>query len=321
MGCWDIYCLLCGNPQHGSFDTLKEQFDESVEHYETIADSKNKKNKWFINYFSPIYEQYKKNPTKFIDSIKSINKRTSWLNKCTFLGADGSINHGCKEVSCNISFVDKKNNQFIAQTFFEDLDIKYGVFVHTDCWKFIKQEYGIKLQYKHLPINKISIVEKKVLPNIDYGQMEKYWGQDFDFIQMISDGNEELSSSPLKSNLTAKNINKIFSKLKIRNDLQRKGPIVSASFYKPGTYRLGESFLLGLDKKNGGIWMISGGKWIEIKQTVKILIDIDNLNLIKNVSFAQDVNSEPIFIIKIVNKTIHLITTPEFENKIMKKIR
>jgi hypothetical protein len=51
------------------------------------------------------------------------------------------------------------------------------------------------------------------------------------------------------------------------------------------------------------------------------LIDVDNLNLIKNVSFAQDVNSEPIFIIKIVNETIHLITTPEIENKIIKKIR
>jgi len=319
MGCWDIFCLLCANPQHGSIDTLKEQFDEAVEHYESIAD--NKKNKWFINYFSPIYEQYKKNPKKFIESIKSMNKRTSWLNKCTFLGADGTINHSCKEFACNISFTDKKKNMFVAQTYFEDLDIKYGVFVHTDCWNFIKQEHGIKLQYKHLPINKISIVEKKIVSNIDYGKIEKYWEQDFDFIKMISDGNEELSSSPLKNELTAKNLNKIFSKLKIRNDLNRKGPIASASFYKIGTFRLGESFLSGLNKNNGGIWMISGGKWIEIKQTVKFSIDADNLNLIKNISFAQDVNSEPIFIVKIVNNIIHLITTPEIENKIMKKIR
>jgi hypothetical protein len=45
------------------------------------------------------------------------------------------------------------------------------------------------------------------------------------------------------------------------------------------------------------------------------------LNLIKKISYAQDVNSEPIFILKIVNDTIYLITTPELENKIMKKIK
>jgi hypothetical protein len=34
---------------------------------------------------------------------------------------------------------------------------------------------------------------------------------------MISDGNEELATSPLKGELTGKYVNKIFSKLKIRD--------------------------------------------------------------------------------------------------------
>lgn len=314
MGCWDIFCLLCGNPSHAIFNNMKEDFDQSIEYY---LSNETKKNKFFRNYFAPIYENYKQNPKKFLDTIKSMKTRTSWLNVCTFLGADGSINHGCKEIACNISFVDKKRNEFTARTVFEDLDQTYGVFVHSDCWKFIKQEHGIGLQYKHLPIHKVSIEKAKVLPNIDYGQIETYWGQDFDFIKMISDGNEEFSSSPLKSQSTANRINKIFYKLKIRNE-SRKGPIVSASFYTSGTYRLGESFLTD-SFTNGGIWMISHGKWIELKETVRFAIPVSSLKLIKNISFAHDVNSEPIFILKIDNGNIHLISTPEIETNLLRK--
>jgi len=304
MGCWDIFCLLCGNPPHRCFSNILENFEESIEYYEKNA---NKKKKWFINYFSPIYKQYKANPDKFIKSIKLMKKRTGWMHKCTFLAADGSVNHGCSETSCNIGFQDNKFNRFVALQYFDDISAKYGVFVHTDCWKFIKKEHGISLQYKHLPIKKISEVERKVLPDIDYGLMEKYWVQDFDFIKMISDGNEDLAISPLKSELTGKYINKIFSKLKIRDDKKRSGPVVSASFYKEPIYRIGES---------GNIWCIKGNKWIEVKQTVKFSIGIKNIGLIKNISLSQDINSQPIFVLKITKNTIDLIASEDIKNKI-----
>ena len=39
MGCWDVFCFLCGNTCHRAFGDIKESFLESVEYYE----SKNKK--------------------------------------------------------------------------------------------------------------------------------------------------------------------------------------------------------------------------------------------------------------------------------------
>lgn len=39
MGCWDVFCFLCGNTCHGTLNDIKENFLESVEYYE----SKNKK--------------------------------------------------------------------------------------------------------------------------------------------------------------------------------------------------------------------------------------------------------------------------------------
>jgi len=304
MGCWDIFCLLCGNTSHGSFDNLEESFFESIEYYEKIANSKSKKNKFFIDYFTPIYNVYKKNPKDFLQSIKNLHKSTKWLNKCTFLAADGSVIHNCKEVACNIEFIDNAGNTYMSQTYLDDIYDNYGVFVHTDCWKFIKQKYKINLSYKYLPINKVPVTENKIFSFINYGQIEKYWAQDFDFIKIISDNNEELCVSPLKSDIVGKNIKKVFTKLKIRDDVNRKSPLVSATFYKPGIYRIGN---------NGNIWMIKGGKWIELKDTVTT--EINNIKLIKKIGFLHDINTLPIFVSKITNKKITIVTTEELANK------
>ena len=108
MGCWDIFCFLCGNTCHGAFSDLNTNLIETMNYYESIKDSKNKKKKWFIDYYSEVYKNYKKDPKNFLDKIKNINKNTKWLNKCTFLSADGSINHNCTEIACNVSFQDNK---------------------------------------------------------------------------------------------------------------------------------------------------------------------------------------------------------------------
>lgn len=317
MGCWDIFCLLCAKPPHGSFNELKDLI-ESINLYESISDAKKKKS-YFAGYFSPIYKCYKANPDKFINSIKSMKKNTKWMKKCTFLAADGTVAHGCEEVSCNIDFQDSKSNRFIAQTYnqdYDDIDTKYGVFVHTDCWKFIKQEHGIKLQYKHLPIKPIGRVETKALLDIDYGIMEKYWAQDFDFVKMIADGNEEMGLSPLKSEVVGKYVNKIFSKLKIKLNPTRIGPIASASFYKPNTYRIG---------LNENIWVVKGGRWVEVPNIVEFSIEIKDIQkvikkVIKKIVFSQDVNEEPLFVLKIEKNTINIISSEDIKNKIQKKL-
>lgn len=43
MGCWDIFCLLCGNTCHSPLNGIEENLSEGIEYYESIKDSKNKK--------------------------------------------------------------------------------------------------------------------------------------------------------------------------------------------------------------------------------------------------------------------------------------
>lgn len=303
MGCWDIFCFLCGNTCH-SANYIYKAFLEDIEFYE---DSKG--NKSFKTHFKPLYENYKKDTKLFEKKFKSVEKNTKWLNNCTFLCANNKIIHGCKEVACNISFRDKKGNTYTNTTFY-DLDGMYGVFTHTDCWKFIKKEYNLNLTYSHLPINIHDVTKSKIFDFVNYGLIEKYWAQDFDFITMIFDNNEELSESPLKNTLVAKNIKKIFTKLKIRTDEKRIGPSVSATFYKPKTYKVGT---------NGNIWQVKVNKWIECADTVKIKLLNPNKNLIKKIVFTGDYNTEPIFISNITQnkKTSEydILSTTEYLEK------
>ena len=186
MGCWDIFCFLCGNTCHPTFND-KETFLENVKDYEK------KNNKWFKS----IYEVYNKNPKIFLNKLDNIYKNTKWTRKCTFLTVDNKIVHNCSEVSCNINFQDKNHNNYVHSTSYSDIykDSMLGVFVHTDCWKFIKNEYKIKLSYSHLPITEIDVLSPKIFKFINYGLIEKYWNQFFDYIGVITDSNEELCKS------------------------------------------------------------------------------------------------------------------------------
>lgn len=278
MGCWDIFCFLCGNTAHTPIYT-NDSILENIDDYE-----KNKGNKHFKAYYKPIYSIYKKNPEKFMKKIDEFKKNKKWLSKCTFLCANNKIVHGCKEISCNIQFRDKNNNQYTNSTYYNDNYYSlYGVFVHTDCWKFINKEYKIKLNYSHLPINVFNSTSPKIFDFINYGVIEKYWKQDFDFIQMIIENNDKLCDSPLKSTIVAKNIKKIFTKLKIRTENTRISPSVSATFYNSGIYKIGN---------NTNIWTIKSGKWVELKNTIK-----QTVSKIKKVVYIGDVNTKPIFVL------------------------
>jgi len=283
MGCWDIFCFLCGNTCHSALFDIKEHFLENVNYYES-----NKKNTKWKNNFKVTYEKYKKNPELFLDKLNNIKKNTMWLNKCTFLAANNKIVHGCKSVDCNVGFQDKNNNFYEHGNLFHFYDM-YGVFVHTDCWKFVKNEYNIELNYSKLPIIENITYLYKIFNFINYGSIEKYWAQDFNFINAVGDSNEKLCNSPLKSNLVAKNIKKIISQLKIKNDPKRKGPPVSATFYNDGIYKVG---------LNGNIWIIKNNKWIEIKDTIKYKITDDNKKIFKKIVFIGDFNDKPIFVLK-----------------------
>ena len=78
MGCWDIFCFLCGNPCHKSFEN-KDAILESIQFYETY-----KKNDRFKKSLKPIYDAYIKNPENYLQKIHILNKSTKWLTWVNF---------------------------------------------------------------------------------------------------------------------------------------------------------------------------------------------------------------------------------------------
>ena len=251
MGCWDVYCFICGNPCHSMFN------EELV--------------------------------TKDI-ALKILYKKTKWMNRCTMLQINDNVIHGVKEMNCNNSFC--KNNKCITHLDMgkeNEITDKYGVFIHTDCWKYIKSNYNIKLKFSYLP---------PLSKNFKYGDIEKYWDQDFKFTNIVIDKKEYLCSSPLKNDKNISQIKKNINQLKIRNDPSRKAPLVSSTFYKDGDIKIGNNKKFHIIKKN---------KWIEINSNIikiKFIFTMKELtkkqyNYIAKIPYIGEHNTNPIFILSL----------------------
>jgi len=261
MGCWDVYCNLCGNTCHEMFDS-----DD------------------------PDYDKIK----------KAYGKKLKWLNKCTFLTINNEVIHNCKEVSCNTDFTNGKRyfraiTPCIENSLFREHIDNLGIFVHTDCWKFVKRTYNIKLQYGDFSIDRFKKQKKcnytKYL-NINYGDIEKYWGQEFDFVKAYRDKKDYLCESPLVCVNTGNRVKTIFNSLKLRGR-DRGSPSVSATLFSKGVIKIGN---------DNNFWKIDNGKWVKmsgenITKNVEILDtnkkDIDNLEKIPHIG---ETNTKPMFI-------------------------
>ena len=244
MGCFDIYCLVCGNPCHGMLD--------------------------FTEYTEQIISRnaYLKKP----DLIKDLNKfkkNTLWMNKCTMLLTNNKAIHNCKEIACNYIFADKNRKKHythlmedyntIRSLFYEGRET--GVFIHTDCYKYIKLKYNIKLTYSNLPLlDNGKPNYYKPFKYINYGEIENYWHQDFQFENIYIDNKQYLCSSPLKNDKNISKINKNINAMKISNKyILRPSPPISAVFYKNNDIKVGN---------NGKLWIIRNGKWNEINKDI-----------------------------------------------------
>ena len=90
--------------------------------------------------------------------------------------------------------------------------------------------------------------------------------------------------SPLISTINAKRIDNIFKQLKLKKD--RKGPSLSASFYKSGIIKFGN---------NNKFWIINKNKWIEMKGIIKInKIELEKKHY--KITQLGETNTKPIFI-------------------------
>lgn len=291
MGCWDVFCFICGNPCHsmiGTIENVTEYFNMDIKSsYSPFMKKEIKKIKEYPN---------------IVNNLKILDKEIQWMNRCTMLQTNDMIIHGVKEKDCNVIFC-KKNNcieHINIGTEFSPFT-NTGIFIHTDCWKYIKTNYNIKLKFSHLP--PINLKNIKKIFDIKYGDIEKYWEQDFDFTSIVINEEQFLCSSPLKKDKNIAQINSNIRKLKLKNDPDRKAPQVSATFYKEGDIKIGN---------NMKFHIIKGKKWVEINEKIiktKIILNINILTkkqekYIVKIPNIGEHNTEPIFIISVkkINK-------------------
>jgi hypothetical protein len=193
MELFDTYCIICGNPHTGA---------DELENY---IDALNKKQMAF-----------NKNPINY--KVEQFIKKTKWLNKCIFLSEDDEIIHKCRNKNNNGCFISDNNNIEYKIMSYKKKDnnsenIKYGIPVHKDCWKFIKYKYFIELKYSN--INTI------ITFNDNNDSINKYCNRFMKFIKIFKDNKLYLCYSPLKDN-TNKNINRIINRIKISSNTEIK---------------------------------------------------------------------------------------------------
>jgi hypothetical protein len=201
------------------------------------------------------------------DERKNIIKKTKWIKNPIILLTNNLVyKNYFDEPEAYLSFTDGS----YLNGYRDD-----GVFLHNDCYKFVEINYDIKLSYKLLPI--IYKDKDQGIPplNIDYGEIKKYWDQDFDYEKIAVDDNTYMLDSPLNSsnNKNISRIKKIISQLKLKKDL-RPSPPVSATFYKNGNIKIGN---------NKKFWFIKNSKWYELKEDIikKKIIFVDDSKLYK----------------------------------------
>ena len=291
MGCFDVYCFICGNTCYSSDYIYSDYLYDQKLLNKLMKKEKTKLSNSERKELSNIKKMYKNYSDNFVKNLKELSKNTKWMNKCTMLLSSNKIVHGLEEVQCNVGFRDKKNNIYEHTGFTTKNNENIGIFLHTDCYKYVKKKYNIELLYKDIPI--INVNGYYQLKNQNYGKIEKYHEQYFDFKRLINDNNQYLCSSPLINDKNIGQINKNIKALKIKGD--RPSPSVSATFYKDGIYKLGN---------NKKIWKIKSGKWIEIKEPLikKSIIVNENNKLINKISFEGMYSKNPIFIISVKNK-------------------
>jgi len=287
MGVWDIFCFICGNTCHTMFSGYEQDFSENI-----------------------------------VKKLNELNKKINWFSKCTFLKEDDTIIHNVIYGGTNIGF-SKGNNEYehisygFGKYILRSNDISYGYFSHTDCWKYIKKNYNINLKFSNLPPYITNKYDKTF--DINYGEIENYWGQDFNFPMIINDNKQYLCSSPLKNDKNIKQIKKNINSLKLKNDPDRKGPSVSATFFSEGDIKLGN---------NKFFWTIKNGKWIEIKEKpikMKIKINLNKIDkkekkIIDNLPYIGYYNKVPIFLLSMKsdknNIELNLILLDSIKNKL-----
>lgn len=187
MGCWDIFCCVCGNTYHTPNVLFNEDDNESFGITE--------------------------------DDCNAMDNVSTHLNKCSVILKNGDVIHGCYNNNGNDFSKGDDSYECIFDGFkqFGD-DDKVGVFVHTDCYNFVKKDYGVELKFSHFPI-----IDNN-MPNVNYGKIADYWQQDMDYFQMLKDNNMYMTANPMTdTDKTKKHKTEMARLLLKKNDKIDKG--------------------------------------------------------------------------------------------------
>ena len=283
MGCWDAPCIICGAPPNRQG------------------------------------EMYSSEENIVVEMPKEYYDLTKWLLNCTLLLPDGQIVHNYIETACNTEFESKdgKGKSIIGQPEINEIDLStgeltpFGMWLHDDCWKYIKNYLGINLSYNYLPEHQWTIYG--FIDGVKYGGIEGYQSQDFEFYEMFQNKDQYMVISPLgKSKDAAKNrtrLNKILSQLKltkseVKKRKNRPSPPISATLVKSNAFSIGN---------DGKVWKKVAGKWAKAmpkgKEFTKLEVELDYTNKVdpkgkrlinRNIFMREQTSYEknPVFIMK-----------------------
>lgn len=314
MGCFDVYCFVCGC---SCYPINKDYIKEMMQFYkEYLQKPTSIKSKYYRNMYKAISEY----PNFFID-LEKLFVKTKWLDKCSFLTSDNKLIKNVKEISCNGEFKDSKGNMYDQYSNYNNYDFvnrcNGGLFIHNDCIQFVKKNYSIDIRFSDVPVFTEKNLFKKINKLIDYGLIEKYREQYFNYIDCTLDSNQYMCENPLTNTKNATRIKKIISQLKLNTDLKRAGPPVSATLYPQNTIKFG---------LNNKIWIKKNGKWMEIKEpieTIEIEVNKNQTKLNKFLDvivYLYEPSTIPIFIqsVKAIGKNKYKVKIVGTESLIEK---
>ena len=291
MGCWDIFCCICGN-------SCRQLDNYNEDEFLKVMTSK---------------------------EYKELIKKSKWLKNATLLLQNNKVINGCREVACNIEFEGKDGTMYTAVDVdnmvpYIGNDGNIGIFIHTNCWKYIKIKYKVELKYSDIPL---TLINKRFKVPIKYGDITRYQSQDMQYLKMFQDNNIYMITDPLKNDkMNNIRLKKIINQLKLKSTL-RPSPSMSATFNKTNDIRMGN---------NGKFWIIKNSKWVEIKEPIikkTVIIDYKKtkMNIIKEINSIPQIgekNTKLIFVNNFVStKTveIQLIGNEINVNKIINSIK
>ncbi len=270
MGCWDVFCPMCGLSLQGLYymedlimnysEKYPEKYNTKTKKYE-IQDLIMEKDNLFIKH-------------------KLLNK-IQWLSKCTILLPNQKAKHGFEETGCNVDFYNQKTKESYTITEF-DFDGSIGVVLHTDCWKYFKKITKQELKFDDFDLKRIhkeGVWFQYKFKYLNYKEVEKYHDQMFNLDKLYFNPKDfYIVYSPLNndenSKKNAKRISINILKVLKNKPKMRPSPIQSATIYPNGTIQQGNdgcNYIIKYDKNKNK-------KWVKITEETKLSFEKDLKN-------------------------------------------